>query len=54
MGSTIPYVDSTTAGAYGGTGVYNSYQQQQVGITLKVKPLINPDGLVVMDTATGV
>jgi len=49
VGSTIPYVDSTTAGAYGGTGVYNSYQQQQVGITLKVKPLINQDGLVVMD-----
>ncbi len=49
VGSTIPYVDSTTAGAYGGTGVYNSYQQQQVGVTLKVKPLINPDGLVVMD-----
>jgi general secretion pathway protein D len=49
VGSTIPYVDSTTAGAYGGTGVYNSYQQQQVGITLKVTPLINQDGLVVMD-----
>ena len=49
VGSTIPYVDGTTAGAYGGTGVYNSYQQQQVGVTLKVKPLINPDGLVVMD-----
>lgn len=49
VGETIPYVDSTTAGAYGGTGVYNSYQQQQIGITLKVKPLINPDGLVVMD-----
>lgn len=49
VGETIPYVDSTTAGAYGGVGVYNSYQQQQVGITLKVKPLINPDGLVVMD-----
>lgn len=48
VGSTIPYVDSTTAGAYGGTGVYNSYQQQQVGITLQVIPLINPDGLVVM------
>src|SRR5215475_108714 len=28
VGSTIPYVDSTTAGAYGGTGVFNSYQQQ--------------------------
>jgi general secretion pathway protein D len=49
VGETIPYVDSTTAGAFGGTGVYNSYQQQQIGITLKVKPLINPDGLVVMD-----
>lgn len=49
VGETIPYVDSTTAGAFGGTGVYNSYQQQQIGITLKVKPLINADGLVVMD-----
>jgi general secretion pathway protein D len=49
VGETIPYVDSTTAGAFGGTGVYNSYQQQQIGITLKVKPLINPEGLVVMD-----
>jgi general secretion pathway protein D len=49
VGSTIPYVNSTTAGAFGGTGVYNSYDQQQVGITLKIKPLINPDGLVVMD-----
>jgi general secretion pathway protein D len=49
VGETIPYVDSTTAGAFGGTGVFNSYQQQQIGITLKVKPLINPDGLVVMD-----
>lgn len=49
VGETIPYVNSTTAGAYGGVGVYNSYEQQQVGITLKVKPLINPDGLVVMD-----
>lgn len=49
VGETIPYVDSTTAGAFGGTGVYNSYQQQQIGITLKIKPLINPDGLVVMD-----
>ena len=49
VGETIPYVNSTTAGAFGGTGVYNSYEQQQIGITLKVKPLINPDGLVVMD-----
>lgn len=49
VGETIPYVNSTTAGAFGGTGVYNSYEQQQIGVTLKVKPLINPDGLVVMD-----
>jgi len=49
VGSTIPYVNSTTSGAYGGTGTYSSYDQQQVGVTLKVKPLINPDGLVVMD-----
>ena len=49
VGETIPYVDSTTAGAFGGTGVFNSYQQQQIGVTLKVKPLINQDGLVVMD-----
>jgi len=49
VGSQIPYVDSTTAGAYGGTGVYNSYSPQEVGVTLSVKPYINADGLVVME-----
>ncbi|MRR52820.1 MAG: hypothetical protein EG825_18270, partial [Rhodocyclaceae bacterium] len=33
-------------GAYGG---YSSIQQIQIGVTLAVTPLINPDGLVVMD-----
>jgi general secretion pathway protein D len=35
-----------STGLYGG---YSSIQQLQIGITLSVMPLINPDGLVVMD-----
>lgn len=47
VGRTRPYV----TGTYGGYGGYSSsqYQQMQIGITLSVLPLINPDGLVVMD-----
>src|SRR5206468_646678 len=33
-------------GSFGG---YSSIQQLQIGVTLDVTPLINPDGLVVMD-----
>ncbi|MCX7723287.1 MAG: hypothetical protein N2379_09565 [Verrucomicrobiae bacterium] len=47
IGGTRPY---PTGSAYGwGYGSYNTIQQLFIGITLDVLPLINPDGLVVMD-----
>lgn len=47
IGGTRPY---PTGSAYGGYyGAYNTIQQLFIGITLDVLPLINPDGLVVMD-----
>ena len=47
IGGTRPY---PTGSAYGwGYGSYNQIQQLFIGITLDVLPLINPDGLVVMD-----
>ncbi|MBM3848394.1 MAG: type II secretion system protein GspD, partial [Verrucomicrobia bacterium] len=46
VGETRPYPTGSGGGLYGS---YNSIQQLQIGITLSVLPLINPDGLVVMD-----
>lgn len=48
VGQTVPYVTGTY---YGGSAYGNSanYSQLSVGIELDVLPLINPDGLVVMD-----
>jgi general secretion pathway protein D len=47
VGETRPYpTGSSYGGVYGG---YSSIQQQRIGIELNVLPLINPDGLVVMD-----
>lgn len=47
VGETRPYpTGSSYGGVYGG---YSQIQQLQIGITLSVLPLINPDGLVVMD-----
>ena len=48
VGQSRPYPTSSYygGGAYGG---YSSIQQLQIGVTLEVTPLINPDGLVVMD-----
>jgi general secretion pathway protein D len=47
VGETRPY---PTSSQFGGVyGSYSSIQQLQIGITLSVLPLINPDGLVVMD-----
>lgn len=54
VGQTRPYPMGTGYGGYGG-GYYGGYgygasiQQLQIGITLSVLPLINVDGLVVMD-----
>jgi general secretion pathway protein D len=48
VGESRPY----PSGSYYGGGAYGSYasiQQLQIGVSLEVTPLINPDGLVVMD-----
>lgn len=49
IGNTVPYITGTTFGDYGGISSRSVYQEKRVGITLDVLPLINPDGLVVMD-----
>ena len=51
VGKTVPYPTSSYygGGAYGG---YSSIQQMPVGVALEVTPLINPDGLVVMEIHT--
>ncbi len=47
VGDTVPYINSTYANL-GGTPT-SSYTQKDIGIQLSVQPLINEDGLVVMD-----
>ena len=47
VGNTVPYVTGTLTDING--GARSQYQQTPIGITLSVTPLINPDGLVVMD-----
>jgi general secretion pathway protein D len=47
VGNTVPYVTGTYVGFSGNP--QTQFQQQQIGITLSVLPLINPEGLVVMD-----
>jgi general secretion pathway protein D len=51
VGKTVPYPTSSYygGGAYGGS---STIQQLPVGVSLEVTPLINPDGLVVMDIHT--
>jgi general secretion pathway protein D len=53
VGETVPYPTASYygGGAYGG---YSSIQQVPIGVTLTVTPLINPDGLVVMDINTDI
>ena len=47
VGQSRPYPSSSSSGGlYGG---FNQIQQLQIGVTLSVLPLINHDGLVVMD-----
>jgi general secretion pathway protein D len=48
VGESRPYPTSSYYGG-GSFGGYSSIQQLQIGVTLDVTPLINPDGLVVMD-----
>jgi len=52
IGDTIPFINATYANL-GGTPT-SSYQQREVGIQLQVLPLINEDGLVVMDIAQNI
>ena len=47
VGESRPYPTASFYGGYGGGS--SSIQQLQIGVTLDVTPLINPDGLVVMD-----
>lgn len=47
QGETRPYPTGTSYGGYGGN--YSQIQQMNIGITLNVTPLINQDGLVVME-----
>jgi len=48
VGETVPYPSGSYygGGAYGG---YSSIQQMQIGVSIDVTPLINPNGLVSMD-----
>ncbi|MDB6068074.1 MAG: Type and secretion system protein [Pedosphaera sp.] len=48
VGQQVPMVSGTYFGGINGQAS-SQYQQQFVGISLQVTPLINPDGLVVMD-----
>jgi general secretion pathway protein D len=48
IGNTVPYVTGTYNYGYG-SGPSSQYTQLEVGIHLQVLPLINLDGLVVMD-----
>jgi general secretion pathway protein D len=51
VGESRPYPQGSYYGG-GAFGGYSTIQQLQIGISLQVTPLINPDGLVVMDIAT--
>jgi general secretion pathway protein D len=48
IGQTVPYITGTYNYGYS-SGPSSQYSQLEVGIHLQVLPLINPDGLVVMD-----
>ena len=48
IGNTVPYVTGTQNYGYS-SGPSSTYTEKEVGIRLRVLPLINSDGLVVMD-----
>jgi general secretion pathway protein D len=48
IGKTVPYITGSYNYGYS-TGPSEQYSQLEVGIHLQILPLINPDGLVVMD-----
>ena len=51
VGETRPYITGTVSDIVGtsSTAVRSQYESKEIGLELTVKPLINPDGLVVMD-----
>lgn len=50
VGETRPYITGSSFDSFSGAGSSRSqYQQLQIGLQLQVLPLINPEGLVVMD-----
>ena len=49
VGETRPYVTGTFFNGVGVNGGSSQYQQTQIGLTLEVLPLVNQEGLVVMD-----
>lgn len=49
VGETRPYVTGTYFSDFGSQGSRSQYQQTQIGIRVSVLPLINAEGLVVMD-----
>jgi type II secretory pathway component GspD/PulD (secretin) len=51
VGQSRPYPSGSYYGG-GAFGGYSTIQQLQIGTSLQVTPLINPDGLVVMDIQT--
>jgi general secretion pathway protein D len=51
IGDTVPYITGTISDI---SGSRSQYQQLRVGITLNVLPLINPEGLVVMDISQSI
>jgi general secretion pathway protein D len=51
VGESRPYPSGSYYGG-GAFGGYSTIQQLQIGVSLQVTPLINPDGLVVMDIQT--
>ena len=48
IGKTVPYITGSYNYGYS-SGPSSQYSQLEVGIHLQILPLINPDGLVVMD-----
>lgn len=49
IGETRPYITGTYNNGFGGGGNSSQYSQLQIGINLDVLPIINQEGLVVMD-----
>ncbi|MBV9463039.1 MAG: hypothetical protein JO317_02320, partial [Verrucomicrobiae bacterium] len=50
VGETRPFVTATATDITGGsTALRSQFENKEIGLELTVKPLINPDGLVVLD-----